>query len=195
MIEEVVQGAEVDELLVAARNVGDVRRQLRHRPFRSEVSLEDVGGAVLLQHLLDGLVVVVRVLPATNAGVDVVLLHQPVDALVVDPGAVAQYLRDEFRPGLQQTVVDLACQSFKPVSRGYVPVVLDVAHEPDELGIALGLLRWSKRTVIGAPRNPGNAAGILDGAPRVDQCLDGGYLFFFAKSSGEDPRTCSISAV
>ena len=117
MVEEVEQRTEVDELLVAARNAGDVRRQLRHRPFRREVALEYVRGAVFLQHLPDGLVVVVRMLPAANAGVDVLFLHQPVDALVVDPGAIAQYLRGDLGFGFQQAVVDLARQAFKSVAR------------------------------------------------------------------------------
>ena len=195
VVEEVEQRTEVDELPVAARDVGDVRCQLRHRHFRREVALEDVRGAVLLQHLLDGLVVVVRVLPATDAGVYVVLLHQPVNALVVHPVAVAQDLRGEFRPRLQQTVVDLARQAFKPIGRGDVPVVLDVAHEPDEFRVAFGLRRGLAGTVVGAARDPGDAAGILDRSTGVYQRPDRGYLFFFAKSSDEDSPACFISAV
>ena len=134
-------------------------------------------------------------LPAANAGVDVVFLHQPVDALVVDPGAIAQYLRGDLGFGFQQAVVDLARQAFKSVARRDVSVVLDVAHEPDEFRVTFGLCRGLERTVIGAPRDPGNATGLLDCVPVGCQGLNGGNFFFFARSSGEDPLICSISAV
>ena len=75
-----------------------------------------------------------------------------------------------------------------------MPVVLDVTHEPDEFRITLGLPRGFERAVIGAPRNPGDAAGLLGRAPVGDECPHGVYLFFFASSSGEDPLTLLVLA-
>ena len=174
VVEKIQKRTDIDELLVAAWNVGDVRGQLPHRRPGGEIAPEDVRRAVLLQHFPDRLVVVCRMLSAPYAGVDAVLFHQPVDALAVDPCSVAQDPCHESRPRLQQAVVDLSGQAFYPVGRGNVPVVLDVAHETDKLRVALGLCRRLERAVIGASRNPGNAAGVLDRAPVGNQRLNGG---------------------